>query len=755
MAENESIGAVSVSVTGDLSGLGPSFSAAQSQAQAAGAAIAGSFNTGAAAANQFTVEIDRLIEAMQQQSAAATLATQRNAAMARSFQSIGQSAQQGGFSVRYMFLGLKDIAEGRSTFALAELSNVLVRMGPAALAIGVAAAAVVGPFVAYMHSMAEAAKITEKSIDDVSAAYFRLNDELNKLNTSHVSSIFGPAAGKGAEAADIEQQAKRIKEQIDDVTTAMNFIGRAEGLKNLIPGHTAVTNALVQKSEGEIKALILEQEGLEARAKALREDQARLAQGEGGTLSAKNIESAEQASQRAAQISKQQADAELALQHSVQTQRIQGLESEYSRVEQTGQEEIRFAKAKADDIAAYALATRDRLIEEIAAKARAELAGKTKPEQALITAGASADTSKARDEYTETTGKAALAVQEAQAKATLAIIELNQKLGQTLRDDVVRGWDAVAEAERETAKLFNEQISKGIIAEQRSAEINEKASGENAALLIGRQKIALESQYALQIGHTRQQEIDYANQLAALDDRENTARLTGLARELQTAEAVSGELRDEIRIADIKAKLQSESGHAQNQAAGTAGKNAAAAQQNSIGAQVQTGLTNAISGSLAKGIMDGGKGLGKDLENSLKSVGQNLLKSIFDELIVALIENTLATEINTIATEIKAFFGFAGGTDFAPGGPALVGEKGPEIVNLPRGSQVIPNHAIKKYASGTPGYQSAYSSSSTGDTHVTVNLHGQQSGPDVVDHVIRALPARLKQRNSQFAALSR
>jgi hypothetical protein len=33
---------------------------------------------------------------------------------------------------------------------------------------------------------------------------------------------------------------------------------------------------------------------------------------------------------------------------------------------------------------------------------------------------------------------------------------------------------------------------------------------------------------------------------------------------------------------------------------------------------------------------------------------------------------------------------FATGTSFAPGGMALVGERGPELVNLPRGSQVIP-----------------------------------------------------------------
>jgi len=34
---------------------------------------------------------------------------------------------------------------------------------------------------------------------------------------------------------------------------------------------------------------------------------------------------------------------------------------------------------------------------------------------------------------------------------------------------------------------------------------------------------------------------------------------------------------------------------------------------------------------------------------------------------------------------------YASGTHFAPGGMALVGEMGPELVNLPRGSQVIPD----------------------------------------------------------------
>jgi hypothetical protein len=37
---------------------------------------------------------------------------------------------------------------------------------------------------------------------------------------------------------------------------------------------------------------------------------------------------------------------------------------------------------------------------------------------------------------------------------------------------------------------------------------------------------------------------------------------------------------------------------------------------------------------------------------------------------------------------------FAQGTNFAPGGAALVGERGPELVNLPQGSRVIPNNEV-------------------------------------------------------------
>ncbi|PDT68575.1 hypothetical protein CO683_15315 [Bradyrhizobium ottawaense] len=43
---------------------------------------------------------------------------------------------------------------------------------------------------------------------------------------------------------------------------------------------------------------------------------------------------------------------------------------------------------------------------------------------------------------------------------------------------------------------------------------------------------------------------------------------------------------------------------------------------------------------------------------------------------------------------------FASGTNFAPGGMSLVGENGPELLNIPRGSQVIPNDVLRAGVGG-------------------------------------------------------
>ncbi|KYK45161.1 hypothetical protein A1D31_11050 [Bradyrhizobium liaoningense] len=56
--------------------------------------------------------------------------------------------------------------------------------------------------------------------------------------------------------------------------------------------------------------------------------------------------------------------------------------------------------------------------------------------------------------------------------------------------------------------------------------------------------------------------------------------------------------------------------------------------------------------------------------------------------------------VDTIQVGSQLFPKYAKGTDFAPGGPSIVGENGPELVNLPRGSQVIPNDVLRSGAMG-------------------------------------------------------
>ena len=51
---------------------------------------------------------------------------------------------------------------------------------------------------------------------------------------------------------------------------------------------------------------------------------------------------------------------------------------------------------------------------------------------------------------------------------------------------------------------------------------------------------------------------------------------------------------------------------------------------------------------------------------------------------------------------LSGFLGFAGGTNYAPAGLAVVGEKGPEVVNFRGGEQVIPNHRLGAVNNNNP-----------------------------------------------------
>ncbi|KQQ70923.1 hypothetical protein ASF70_18945 [Rhizobium sp. Leaf321] len=114
---------------------------------------------------------------------------------------------------------------------------------------------------------------------------------------------------------------------------------------------------------------------------------------------------------------------------------------------------------------------------------------------------------------------------------------------------------------------------------------------------------------------------------------------------------------------------------------------------------------------VTRGIIDGfteGAEAGDILVSSLKKIGDALINDVLDSLFK--VNNAgggsggflsglfglfggggSGFKANTtLGAVLGAVPGFAKGTNFAPGGLAVVGEKGPELVNLPRGAQVIP-----------------------------------------------------------------
>jgi tape measure domain-containing protein len=119
----------------------------------------------------------------------------------------------------------------------------------------------------------------------------------------------------------------------------------------------------------------------------------------------------------------------------------------------------------------------------------------------------------------------------------------------------------------------------------------------------------------------------------------------------------------------------------------------------------------ATAKDVTRGIIDGfteGAEAGDILVSSLKKIGDALINDVLDSLFKVnnaggggggFLSGLLGLfggggsgfkANTTLGAVLGAVPGFAKGTNFAPGGVAVVGEKGPELVNLPRGAQVIP-----------------------------------------------------------------
>lgn len=121
-----------------------------------------------------------------------------------------------------------------------------------------------------------------------------------------------------------------------------------------------------------------------------------------------------------------------------------------------------------------------------------------------------------------------------------------------------------------------------------------------------------------------------------------------------------------------------------------------------------------VAGDLTSGLTDivsGAKSVSQGFNDMAASILRDIEQMIIKLLIVGPLMRSLQGGLGglfglgggatgSIQVGAQSFPAYASGIDFAPGGPAIVGENGPEIVNLPRGAQVVPNDVARQRGGG-------------------------------------------------------
>lgn len=836
MADN-TLGSVQIVIVGDWSRLKSDFAAAEQFAARAGASIATSFNQGAVGSDKVVQAVQQLGTTIQQESAAASLAWQRNVATLATYQGavrqvgaahaavVPQMSAVSG-AVRTAFGEQSIRAVERFVTMIPGVAEAIQTLFPVIGAIALVSA--IDRVIDKVIGLKAAEQALSEATREADSELKKLSDQGDAFVTKSTTERFGETSGLQAQInldkRALVQARANLQDYQDQTEIARKALGGSFGeafgvvSQTLhVPIASGIGRSEMRANADQIKTL-----GEEARKAALQVDQLtekiageeqtrRTVTGpsEGGKAASARIQVEEQSNTRLVEIAKQRVDLAESSSHAAAEKQIAAMHDPQAAAEAAAREEVRIAQDKETQLTAIAAAARDRQIQLIQQKAGAESAGKSAPEQGIIATRAQGEIGAARDKYTSEVLGLQKGVADAQANLDKVIAENNKKTAENMARTWEETYDGIMKAAKETSDAQDRAVEKHIETLNRVAQIQARASGDAAAAKVGVQRAALEAEYADKTARSRSQEIEYLTQLASLIDQENTAKLSGLALDLQEAEA-SGDLEriERTRLALVKASAE-----ARVQEAAAQGKIAAQNPANQLNQTIQSwqsigkvdigaDIANAIrqlpqslGSALAGGLFHTGKGgmdIGKQVGDAMRNLGKNLLGQALTqgiEKLVAVIAtqvglqaafnaifgagttaqvasttaNTVASGLNTaaLAADTSALYlnsatnFFADGTDSAPGGMAMVGERGPEIMYVPRGASIIPNHKIKGYASGTPDINrvSSYSSSSSmGDMHL--HFHGISHGSQVVDHVMRELPRRLKTRSPQFSPYS-
>jgi len=164
-----------------------------------------------------------------------------------------------------------------------------------------------------------------------------------------------------------------------------------------------------------------------------------------------------------------------------------------------------------------------------------------------------------------------------------------------------------------------------------------------------------------------------------------------------------------------------------------------------IASTVSGGLTRSIADTI-DGTKTAGQAFGDFAKTALRAIEEVIIKMMIVGPLMRSLQGGLGGLFGGAGNATDGIGGFgptapigtnAAGTDNWRGGPTWVGENGPEIVNLPKGAQVIPND-IARQAAG-PGIV-------VGGTSIVVQGNADQRTLDAMKQMLAQRDAELPHR---------
>ncbi|CAM5401659.1 hypothetical protein AFEL58S_02043 [Afipia felis] len=271
-----------------------------------------------------------------------------------------------------------------------------------------------------------------------------------------------------------------------------------------------------------------------------------------------------------------------------------------------------------------------------------------------------------RKKASEDAAKEAQSAQDRFDRALESVARRSAKMqGQGL--GLASGIGEITRLETEYRLTEQAQQSFGKVTDETRAKIKAQAEAAGqAADVLSRAHVAANTDFNFKTAFLSPQDLQIAQQLRGIYGNDIPAAL-------QSTEAAG------IRAADTL------------RAIGQVGQDVTRGVFTDFASQIRSGAT-AMDALRVAGV----NALGKISEKLMSMAADNLWTSAFggSSGMGGLLTSLFKGGGGSFMVGGQSFPMFANGTNSAPGGLAIVGERGPELVNLPRGAQVIPNNLL-------------------------------------------------------------